>query len=278
MIPVRVELIENHSVEIYRMASLDNNNKPLIWVSSFLIDGLLIDLGHQNAKNAFLDVLNIEDIEICALSHHHEDHIGAGYDLISKYKIPVYANKETMFLASMKIKIPPERMLTWGLPKPCRAQELPSLKEIKTEKASFEIIPSPGHCFNIISFFHKKRQLLFATDAFIDEKLDVIFNWENANLILETVEKFKSYNPKYIFSSNGSIYTQDGLDNFINYWKDIKNRSFDLYNEGKKIRQIVRQIFGKESWVKAATSGEISRENLVRSLIGLPPLFKKRFY
>ena len=30
MIPVKVELIEKHSVEIYRMASLDNNNKPLI--------------------------------------------------------------------------------------------------------------------------------------------------------------------------------------------------------------------------------------------------------
>ena len=278
MIPVKVELIENHSVEIYRMASLDNNNKPLLWVSAFLIDGLLIDLGHENARNAFLDVLNIDNVEKCVLSHHHEDHIAASHDLINKYKIPVYANRETKFLASLKIKIPPERMLTWGLPKQCRAQELPSLKEFKTEKASFEIIPSPGHCFNIISFFHNKKELLFATDAFIDENLDVIFNWENANIILETVEKFKSYNPKYIFSSNGRVYTQDGLDNLINYWKDIKNRSLELYNEGNKTRQIVRHIFGRESWVKAATSGDMSRENLVRSLIGLPPLFKKRNY
>lgn len=277
MIPVKVDVIEKHTVEIYRMATLDNNKNPLVWVSAFLIDGLLIDLGHHHAKNAFLEVLNIDNVEKCVLSHHHEDHIGAGYDIINKYNIPVFANRETVFLAGLRIRIPPVRLLTWGHPIPCKAKELPLLKEIETKKAIFEIIPSPGHCFNLISFFHKEKQLLFTTDAFIDDTLNVIFNWENANLILKTIERFKLCKPKYIFTSNGNIFNKDGLDNFIDYWKRIKNISLKLYNNGKKTRQIVRHLFEKESWVKAATNGNLSRENLVRSLIGLPPIFKNRF-
>ena len=277
MIQAKAEVIEKDSVKIYRMSTLDNNKKPLMWVSSFLIDGLLIDCGHHHAKNVFLKNLNFDKIEKCVLSHHHEDHIGACYDLIKKYDLPIYANKETVFLARLKIRIPPERMLVWGLPKPCEVQELPSLSEIKTKMANFRIIPSPGHCNNLISFFHEKKRLLFSTDAIIDDALNVIFNWEDAHEILETIKNFKKLKPKLIFSANSNIFTYESLDKLIEYWTDIKNRSIELYKNGIKTRQIVKHLFGNESWVKSASHGDISRENLVRSLIGLKPIFNQRF-
>ena len=218
IISVKVEVLEKNTVIIYRMSTLDPQNNPVVWVSSYLIDGLLIDFGHQHAKNSFLELLDFDDIEMCVLSHHHEDHIGACYDLTNKFNVPVYGNKETVFLVRQKIRIPHERMIAWGLPKPFKASLLPNLEEISTKQASFKIIPSPGHCHNLISFFHEGKRLLFSTDAILNERQNVIFNWENAFLMLETFERFIKFNPKYIFLEDGKVITVKELENLITYW------------------------------------------------------------
>ncbi len=273
---VKVDIIEEGDVKIYRMATLDNQNKPIIWVSAFLINGLLIDCGHHHARNDFLNLLDINDVEMCVLSHHHEDHFGAARILKSKYDIPIYATKTTAFLIRQKIFIPPERNFAWGTPDPCAVNELPSTKEIQTSRANFKIIPSPGHCNNLISFFLEKERYLFSTDAMIDNKQSVVFNWENANTMLNTFRMFKSLKPRFIFSSNGKIFTVEDIDDLIKYWTGIKQQSINLYKNGLKLSLIVKKIFGSESWMKRSTGGDMSRENLIRSLLDLPPLFKRR--
>ncbi|MBD3338394.1 MAG: MBL fold metallo-hydrolase, partial [Candidatus Lokiarchaeota archaeon] len=134
---VKIEIIEKEDVKIYRMATLDLQNNPILWVSAYLIDGLLIDCGHQHAKNEFIKRLDLKNVEKVILSHHHEDHVGACFDLIRKYKYPIYSNKETCFLLLPKIVIPPERMLTWGVHKPFKASLLKTPDYIKTSKGNF---------------------------------------------------------------------------------------------------------------------------------------------
>jgi glyoxylase-like metal-dependent hydrolase (beta-lactamase superfamily II) len=275
MVRVKIDVFErDDSVKIYNMIHF-NNGTPFFTVTSFLIDGLLIDCGTQNAKDEFLKSLNFDEIDKCVLTHHHEDHIGACYDIINKHKIPIYANKLTAFLVSFKMKLPSERMFTSGTPKPCKVHELPSLKEIKTKYNKLKIIPSPGHCNNHISFYHEEKRFLISADSFIEK--NVISNWEDANLMLETTKNFVKINPMLIFSSHGNIFTSDNLKKFVLYWTDIKEQSIRLFKQGIKPRQIVKRIFGKESFVKTATKGDVSRENLVRSLIGLKPIYNQRF-
>jgi glyoxylase-like metal-dependent hydrolase (beta-lactamase superfamily II) len=276
MIKVKVETIEIDSVKIYRMSTLNLKEKPILWVSSYFIDGLLIDFGHYHAKDDFLKALDLNEIELCVLSHHHEDHLGACYDLINNLNLPIYATKETAFFVRPKIRIPPERNLVWGLPKPIKASLLPNYEYIKTNKAEFKIIPSPGHCNNLISFFQVKKRYLFSTDALISEEQNVIFNWENAIKMLNTYNKFKDLNPKYIFLEDGRVLTIKDLEHLINYWSDLKNQSETLYKEGFKPKEIVKKIFGKESWLKISTGGDMSRENLIRSLLELAPIFKRK--
>ena len=272
MLSVKVEILEKESVKIYRMSTVDPQNKPLMWVSAFLIDGLLIDFGHHHAKDEFLKLLNFEEIEICVLSHHHEDHYGACYDLINKYNIPIYSTKETAFLVRFNLRLPPERLLVWGNPRPCVITPLLNLDEIITESAKFKIIPSPGHCNTLISFFHEKKRLLFSTDAFINTEQSVIFNWERANIILETLKNFKKLKPQYLFLEDGSLATISGIEKFINYWKTIKEQSLELHNQGITPKEIVKKIFNRESMLKRFTGGAISRENLIRSLLELSPI------
>jgi len=274
MVRVKIDVIEKDSVKIYNMIHL-NNGTPFFSVASFLIDGLLIDCGSQNAKDEFLKILNFDEIDKCVLTHHHEDHIGACYDLIHKHDVPIYANKLTGFLVSLKIKLPSERLFVSGTPRHCKVHELPSIEEIKTRNDKLKIITSPGHCNNHISFFHEQKRILFSADSFIEK--NVISNWENANLMLETTKNYLKLKPNLIFSSDGNIFIPDNLKKFISYWADIKEQSLELFTQGLKPRQIVKHIFGKESFVKNATKGDVSRENLVRSLIGLKPIFNQRF-
>jgi len=272
MINVKVEVLEKESVQIYRMSTLDLQGNPFIWVSAYLIDGLLIDCGHHHAKDEFLKVLDIDEVELALLSHHHEDHFGACYDLINKHNIPVYATKETAFLIGMKLRLPPERKLVWGIPITPKVKLLENIKEIHTSKAKFEIIQTPGHCCNLISFFQKEKGLLFSTDAFIDSKQSVIFNWENATKMLETFKNLKTLNCKFLFLENGNLTTPSHLEKLIKYWTEIKTKSQDLYLKGFTSKQIVKQIFGRESILKKMTGGDMSRENLIRSLLNLAPL------
>jgi ribonuclease/clavin/mitogillin len=216
MLSTKIEVIEKESAKIYRMATLDLQGNPIMWVSAFLIDGLLIDFGHHHAKDLFLKALNFNEIEMCVLSHQHEDHYGACYDLINKYKMPIYSTKEIAFLVRLKLRLPPERLLTWGNPKPCILKELPNLKEIETTNAKFKIIRSPGHCNTLISFYHEKKRLLFSTDAFINSEQSVIFNWENANKMLKTLNNFRKLNPKYLFLESGDLATISDVEKLIN--------------------------------------------------------------
>lgn len=275
-IKVKVEIIDQEPVRIYKMSTLDLQDNPVMWVSSFLIDGLLIDCGHHHAKDKFLEKLDFAEIEHCVLSHHHEDHYGAAHDLMNKYNISVYGSKETALLIQPKIRIPPERMLVWGIPKSCRVNIIPNIQKIRTSKAEFKIISSPGHCNNLISFYYEKEKILFSTDAMIDKTQSVIFNWEDANKMLETFKIFKTLKPEYLFSSNGNVFSGEDLDQLIEYWMDIKEKSIELYSKGVKPKTIVKEIFGKESWLKITTRGDMSRENLIRSLLCLPQIFKKR--
>jgi hypothetical protein len=167
-------------------------------------------------------------------------------------------------------------MLTWGAHKPFKASPLKNPEHIKTSKGNFKIIKSPGHCFNLISIFHEKKRVLFSTDAFINEKQNVIFNWENANIMMETFKKLIKLNPKNIFLEDGRIITTSELQELLDYWNFLKEESIKLHSQGLSPRKIVKKIFGKESWLKTATGGDMSRENLIRSLLELPPLFKRK--
>ncbi len=275
-INVKVEVVENDPVRTYKMSTLDLQGNPMMWVSSFLIDGLLIDCGHQHAKEAFFQEIALDKVEKCVLSHHHEDHYAGARELMERYDIPVYATVETAYLIRLNVRIPPERALVWGIPEPCTVKILPDINEIKTSTSKFKLIRSPGHCNNLISIYQEETKILFSTDAMIDKNQSVIFNWENANLMLETFKKFENLKPKYLFSSNGNVFSGVDLHHLINYWMDIKEKSAKLHSNGMKPKLIVKKIFGKESWLKVSTRGDMSRENLIRSLLNLPPIFKSR--
>lgn len=276
MIKIKVETFKKKSVHIFRMSTLDLHKKPVMWVSAFLIDGLLIDGGHHHARHELIKILPLEKIEYCVLSHHHEDHFGACHYLTKKFNIPIYSNITTAILVRMKLKLPPERRLTWGVPIPFKVSGLINPEEIKTSKAKFKVIPSPGHCSNLISFFHVKKRLLFSTDAFVNKKQSIIFNWEDANVMLDTFNHFKTLNFKYAFLEDGSLATSKDLDELITYWHELQQQSKNLYQNGFTSKQIVKRIFEKESIFKVMTGGDISRENLIRSLLRLPPLDKRK--
>ncbi|MBD3254161.1 MAG: hypothetical protein GF383_03670 [Candidatus Lokiarchaeota archaeon] len=94
--------------------------------------------------------------------------------------------------------------------------------------------------------------------------------------MMETFKKLIKLNPKNILLEDGRIITTSELQELLDYWSFLKEESINLHNQGLSPRKIVKKIFGKESWLKTATGGDMSRENLIRSLLELPPLFKRK--
>ena len=94
--------------------------------------------------------------------------------------------------------------------------------------------------------------------------------------IKDMLKKFIVLKPKYLFIEDGSLMTLADVQQFIYYWTNIKEQAEYLYNQGVRKRAIVKENLGKESILKRATNGRQSRENLIRSLLKLPPFKDKK--
>lgn len=92
---------------------------------------IIIDPGDEVEKiisNISLNVIAI------LITHSHFDHIGAVEALVSKYNVPVY-KYDNLNEGNMKI-----------------------------EEFEFEVIFTPGHTFDSISFYFKNEQIMFTGD------------------------------------------------------------------------------------------------------------------
>lgn len=113
----------------------------------------------QIGKNKLLAIL---------VTHHHEDHIGALKPLVQKYHVPVYDADNTL---EQKYEIGP---------------------------FSFEVLRTPGHSSDSITFYFKSYQFMFVGD-FIFQNTIGRTDLETGNMetMKRSIAKIKHY-PDYI--------------------------------------------------------------------------------
>ena len=113
----------------------------------------------QIGKNKLLAIL---------VTHHHEDHIGALKPLVQKYHVPVYDADNTL---EQKYEIGP---------------------------FSFEVLRTPGHSSDSITFYFESYQFMFVGD-FIFQNTIGRTDLETGNMetMKQSIAKIKHY-PDYI--------------------------------------------------------------------------------
>lgn len=250
---------------------------PLYLVSSYLVDGMLVDTGCPHTADELFDFLKDKNLKFAINTHYHEDHIGANHHLLKELGIKIYAHPDSIPLINQVPELYPYQELVWGYPVPTVV--LPIQDIVKTDNYQFSVIETPGHCNGHISLVEFDRGWCFLGDLFVSEKPRVIRPEENLTEIIRSMNKLLDLDTKklVLFASNGKIVEEgrNALKSCIRYLKKMAEKAKNLNSQGLSINEIVQDLFGGEQTIggfgtfKEMTQGQFSTENLVKELLKL---------
>jgi glyoxylase-like metal-dependent hydrolase (beta-lactamase superfamily II) len=268
----------------------DNELMPYPYFTScYLVDGLLIDSGAPGGERdlgEFVKSLNHDQmIEQCFITHTHEDHAGGAHMLNSEFGIPILTGKKSIDLLKKGKTYPEYRQAAWGpelLPVNAEITDKPIIT--KSKKYKFELFPMSGHAPELVALIEKTQQWAFVADA-VQPKYKMIFGknsdiQEDISLIYHSLSNLyeftESMNNLLIFSAgNGVLQGRKIITEKMEEIEDLHkkahefNRQFqkDGYSGKKLVRKIIKKLLGRESIIGKLTQGDLSRENLILSLL-----------
>lgn len=263
-----IEISDFGEVKQIKLAA-ELNGEPYYWVSSYLVDGLLIDTGSAKTLPEFSSFLRSEEIQIVVNTHSHEDHIGANRLIQEEFGLPIYASK----LAIPKIQDPPKvawyREQAWGSAQPSDPKPIPTV--IETSKFRFEVIDTPGHSADHISFAERNQGWVFSGDLFIGNQMIAAGPEMNISDMLRSMrsliefmeDEFILFTALRTVRSNG----RKTLLDFVARCEELREKAREMAAQGLDVREIVNRIFGGENVFDAITNGEFSSATLVRLLL-----------
>jgi glyoxylase-like metal-dependent hydrolase (beta-lactamase superfamily II) len=267
--------------------------KPLP-TSCFLVDGLLIDSGAPGGAielyNALITLPDDLKVRACYVTHFHEDHAGGSSLLHEKLGIPIYTGKETIPILEKGYSYRLYRQIYWGYSglQPVKAQVSPSPLHTPGENYCFTLFPMPGHAPDLIALIEKEKQWLFVADAVLS-RYTTLFGGSSPDLH-ENIEQIHDSHKKILQFTEGmdhlqvylahqGIFTRQLLIEKVDEIKKLHQNAHRIRNqlfaegvveERKQFRKIIREMFGDESPAAGMSQGEMSRENLIRSLLEWP--------
>ncbi len=269
-----------------------SSNNPLMerpfWTSAYLIDQILVDCGAPASVaeiGQFIDGLPPAKRPIrCFLTHAHEDHCGTGTLLVEKYHIPVYAPAQVLPLLKAGRQYPDYRKLVWGDDGVAGFEAQPYPPSIVTPKGyEFEPLALPGHATELHALIEKRHQWAFVGDLMLPQ-YQMLFGTtsdiqEDIKTITESLEKLYAFteglNDLLIFVAGRGVYQGRAIiKTRIAEIHELREKVHAQYNEfgsdvkeSRKMRKMLQTLFGGETFFAGMSHGELSRENLITSLL-----------
>jgi glyoxylase-like metal-dependent hydrolase (beta-lactamase superfamily II) len=267
------KIVINDSVTQIKMSN-SSGGAPIMWVSAYLVDDLLIDTGCNYAKKELVDLLKPQRLRAIVNTHHHEDHISGNHLLQSTRNIRIYADPLSIPLLRLRPKLYPYQELAWGYPDPSEA--LPINETIESENHEFRVIQVPGHSLDHVAVVEPKEGWVFVGDAFISVKPVSARLDEDQWHLIASLKKIREFSPRIMFTAvpDPIVDATNVLDKSIAIREEMGNRMLKLSNDGLNSAQIVNEIFGQEArfdrigmkaTYKDFTQGQYSTENLVET-------------
>ncbi len=288
---IKIKKHENGEVIEWKWAS-DNELIPTpFFTSCFFIDGILIDSGAPASVvelRDFIKPLTNEYNIKCILTHTHEDHCGGAHMLQEGFDIPIYAHKQSIPLLKEEYTYPRYRQMTWGDKRlPVNAEEIPDVIMSDSESYEFEPFPMPGHAPYQLALIERVYEWAFVADG-VQSKYRMLFGeasdiQEDISEIYNSIHRLYNYTKGMksltIFTSSRGIFKgreflREKLSEIEELHEKVHKTYDDLeeeYDQEKRLlRRVLKGILGRESVVGKLTRGDLSKMNLVKSLLQWP--------
>ncbi len=236
-------------------------------VYCFETDGVLIDSGAASVLDKFKSFFAQADFDKVMLTHDHEDHTGGAAYLQKKYGVPIYINQMSVANCDKKATYPLYRKLFWGKREPFQATPLQTTFE--SRQATWDVIATPGHTTDHLSFLNKETGQLFSGDLYVHPKTKVVLRNESIPTTIASLEKILTYDFEEMFCCHAG-YVADGrkammkkLDFLTNFQEEV----ITLHEQGLNEKEIMNKVFKKKYPITYLSFGEWDSVHMVRSIL-----------
>ena len=236
-------------------------------VSTYLVDGLLIDSGLAYTAEELTEFLKDRGVKTVVNTHCHEDHIAANALLKERYGVELLAHPLAVNKINQPATLYPYQEEVWGYPVPSQVKEIGDA--VTTNHFRFEVIHTPGHDRDHICLFERKQGWIFTGDLFVGTRPNVVRPMDDVRQIIADLKKVKDLKPQILFPAPGKVRTDPVpvLEQTIQYLEDLGQKVMELHDKGLSPTEIVKEVFGNEATIAEWTQQQFSSLNMVKSFI-----------
>lgn len=236
-------------------------------VHCFEVDGVLIDTGSHTLLPQFKNFFAQMDVDQVMITHYHEDHTGGAGFLQKKFGLPLYMNEMTIDDCARKADYPLYRKIFWGRRRPFQAE--PIAETFTSRNAVWDVIETPGHAKDHLSFLNRQTGQLFSGDLYVHPQTKVILREESMPMIMQSIEKVLEYDFGEMFCCHAG-YVKDGrqaLTEKLNYLRELEEKIHSLHQQGCSAPEIQSKIFKKKYPITFFSMGEWNTMHLITSFL-----------
>ncbi len=236
------------------------NGRVILTASLYVYSDLVFDSGCSNARKEVAEWLKMQELDTVYLTHHHEDHSGnaALFDVVC-------SGDATAEILSSGFETPDYRRVVWG--------EVEQIPAERFRRPDIDFIHTPGHSHDHVVYI--VDDYAFIGDLIAAKRVFVALRTENFVQIIESIEGLLERDFDVAFGGHG-IYGREEIEGYLTYLKEKRMRCVELYEMGRSYTEIYEEVFGKPGekalMFERFSSGEWSRENLVRAMVGVDRL------
>lgn len=240
---------------------------PLMTVTIYFIDGVLIDTAQSRMRPAVLGLLREKTITRILLTHHHEDHSGNAAAVSARHGSLILAHPQTAAILNRGFRIRPYQHLIWG-----RAQRTAEVKgfeaPIETGRFCFTPIPTPGHSKDHTVFLEKNNGWLFAGDLYLGDRIKFFRADERLLDQIVSLRHVLKHDFEALFCGHNPAATggPERLRRKLDFLEDLLGTVGQLKRQGKNVRAVIKELDRRQDrLVKFITLGNASFANMIRS-------------
>jgi glyoxylase-like metal-dependent hydrolase (beta-lactamase superfamily II) len=257
--------VEDHGeVTFFRMARR-LAGWPVYWTGAYLVDGLLVDCGPPATAREFVRALEGRHVDALAVTHHHEDHMGAAAALLSARGVEARVHPAGVPLVEGGFVQEGYRRLAWGRPPRVRARPLGT--QVETRALRFEVVPTPGHSPDHVCLFERDRGWLFTGDLFLAERLRYLRADEDLPALIASLDRVCALPMTSVFCAHrgpvrdGPAALARKRDRLVALSEQVRA----LLAQGLSEREVARRAVGPEGLLTLYSRGRFSARNFVRA-------------
>jgi endoribonuclease LACTB2 len=142
-------------------------------------------------------------------------------------------------------------------------------KTFSSRHATWDLIETPGHSIDHMSFLNRETGQLFTGDLYCQEKTKVVLREESIPTLIESLKTVLTYDFEEVFCRHAG-YLKDGrssLQRKLEYLVDLQGKILKLHGEGLSPNEIKGTLFPKKYPIIFFSSGEWDSLHIINSVI-----------